>query len=59
MNDNNNKVTCAYCDKVLKDDDIVYYLEAENDLSYCCPEHLIKNLDFSEVYARCWNNEKD
>lgn len=54
---NNNEVRCAYCDKALKDTDIVYYLEAENAIPYCCPEHLIKNLDISEMYAHYWDNE--
>lgn len=58
MNDN-NEVRCAYCNKVLKDTDIVYYLESESFLPYCCPKHLRKNLDISEMYAHYWNDGKE
>lgn len=53
MNDN-NEVMCAYCNKVLKDTDIVYYLESDEDTPYCSTDCLVNDLSIGEMLAKNW-----
>lgn len=50
----NNEVMCTYCNKVLKDTDIVYYLESDEDTPYCSTDCLVNDLSIGEMLAKNW-----
>lgn len=47
-------VNCAYCDKELKGNDIVYYLESDEDTPYCSTECIVNDLHVGELLAKNW-----
>ena len=50
-------VSCTYCNKKLRGDDTVYYLDIESSLPYCSPSCLKSNLDIDEMLAKNWHED--
>ena len=47
-------INCAYCGKELKGNDIVYYLESDEDTPYCSTECIVNDLSVGELLAKNW-----
>lgn len=47
-------VNCTCCGKELKGNDIVYYLESDEDTPYCSTECIVNDLHVGELLAKNW-----